>query len=337
MKKLNSITDVPGILVGQVQDLEAMTGCTVVLCKQGAVGGIDQRGGAPGTRETDLLHPMHLVEKIHAVVLTGGSAFGLDAASGVMRWLDENKIGFRTAETKVPIVCAAVIYDLGLGNSKIRPTSEMGYKACQASAGNPPNQGNFGAGTGATVGKVFGMRQAMKSGIGTASCEIGGGVSVGALFVANAFGDVVDPETNSIIAGARSVLHDNRHPYFADTLSQMKSFLGRQVVNIASAQNTVIGVVATNAKLSKEEVNKVAQMAQDGIARTIRPAHTMFDGDTIFALSTGQKPGNVNVIGAYAAEMTVQAILSAVKLATSFSTIPSASEASKLKKSGGEK
>jgi len=337
MKKSNSITGVPGILVGQVQDLQAMTGCTVILCKKGAVGGVDQRGGAPGTRETDLLRPMHLVEKVHAVILTGGSAFGLDAASGVMRWLDEHRIGFQTAETKVPIVSAAVIYDLGLGNPKIRPDAEMGYKACQAAMDKQPKQGNFGAGTGATVGKLFGMRQAMKSGIGTASCDVGNGVTVGAIFIANAFGDVIDPETNSIVAGVRSILHDKKHPFFADTLIQMKSFIGKQVVNIASMQNTVIGVVATNARLSKEEVNKVAQMAQDGIARTIRPAHTMFDGDTIFALSTGQKPGNVNVIGAYAAEMTAKAILSAVRQATSFSRIPSASEVSKLNKTGGEK
>jgi len=337
MSKSNSITDVPGILVGQVQDLQAMTGCTVILCKKGAVGGVDQRGGAPGTRETDLLRPMHLVEKVHAVVLTGGSAFGLDAASGVMRWLDEQRIGFQTAETKVPIVSAAVIYDLGLGDSKIRPDVEMGYKACQVASEKPPKQGNFGAGTGASVGKIFGMRQAMKSGIGSASCEIGNGVTVGAIFVVNAFGDVIDPDTNAILAGARSIIHDKRHPFFANTLDQMKSFIGKQVVNIASMQNTVIGVVATNAKLSKEEVNKVAQMAQDGIARTIRPAHTMFDGDTIFALSTGQKFGNVNVIGAFAAEMTAQAILSAVRQATSFSTFPSVSEISNLHKTGGEK
>ncbi len=337
MSKSNSITDVPGILVGQVQDLQAMTGCTVILCKKGAIGGVDQRGGAPGTRETDLLRPMHLVEKVHAVVLSGGSAFGLDAASGVMRWLDEQRIGFQTAEAKVPIVSAAVIYDLGLGDSKIRPDVEMGYKACQVASEKPPKRGNFGAGTGASVGKLFGMRQAMKSGIGSASCEVGNGVIVGAIFVVNAFGDVIDPDTNAILAGARSIIHNKRHPFFADTLGQMKSFVGKQVVNIASMQNTVIGVVATNAKLSKEEVNKVAQMAQDGIARTIRPAHTMFDGDTIFALSTGQKFGNVNVIGAFAAEITAQAILFAVRQATSFSTFPSVSEISNLHKTGGEK
>ncbi len=337
MSNKNSITDVPGILIGQVQNLNAMTGCTVILCKKGAIGGVDQRGGAPGTRETDLLRPMHLVEKIHAVLLTGGSAFGLDAASGVMHWLEEQRIGFRTAETKVPIVSAAVIYDLGLGDPKIRPNAEMGFKACQVATANPPKEGSFGAGTGATVGKVFGMKQAMKSGIGSASCDIGNGVKVGAIFVTNAFGDVIDPDTNAIIAGARSIVNDKKHPYFADTLLQMKSFVGKQVMNLASMQNTVIGVVATNARLSKEEVNKVAQMAQDGIARTIRPAHTMFDGDTVFALSTGQKPGNVNVIGAFAAEMTVQAIRSAVRHAKSFSTFPAASEVTNPNKIGGVK
>jgi L-aminopeptidase/D-esterase-like protein len=337
MRKSNSISDVPGILVGQAQDLQAMTGCTVILCKKGAIGGVDQRGGAPGTRETDLLRPMHLVERVHAVVLSGGSAFGLDAASGVMRWLDEHKIGFQTAEIKVPIVSAAVIYDLGLGNSKVRPDSEMGYKACQGASEKPPKQGNFGAGSGASVGKLYGMRWAMKSGIGSASCDVGNGVIVGAIFVVNAFGDVIDPDTNSILAGARSINPNKEHPFFVNTLMQMKSFVGKQVVNLASMQNTVIGVVATNAKLSKEEVNKVAQMAQDGIARTIRPAHTMFDGDTIFALSTGRQPGNVNVIGAFAAEMTAQAILSAVKEATSFSTFPSASAVINLQKTGGEK
>ena len=336
MNKHNSITDVPGILVGQVEDLKAMTGCTVILCKKGAVGGVDQRGGAPGTRETDLLRPMHLVEKVHAIVLTGGSAFGLDAASGVMRWLDEKRIGFQTAETKVPIVSSAVIYDLGMGNSKIRPNAEMGYQACQIVSDKPPKQGNYGAGTGASVGKLFGMHQAMKSGIGTASCDVGNGVTVGAIFVVNAFGDVIDPKTNSIIAGVRSIIPDKKHPFYANTLDQMNSFFGKQVVRISSMQNTVIGVVATNAQLTKEEVNKVAQMAQDGIARTIRPAHTMFDGDTIFALSTGKKPGNVNVVGAFAAEMTANAILSAVRQATSFSTFPSASEALKQEKIGGK-
>ena len=337
MSTTNTITDVPGILVGQAQDLVAMTGCTVILCKKGAVGGVDQRGGAPGTRETDLLRPMHLVEKIHAVVLAGGSAFGLDAASGVMHWLEEQRIGFLTADIKVPIVSAAVIYDLGVGDSKIRPDAQMGYQACQDASDKPPRLGNFGAGTGATVGKLFGMHQAMKSGIGSASCEVGNGVTVGALFVVNAFGDVIDPEKNAILAGARSVTHDKKHPFFADTLAQMKTFVGKQVVNIASMQNTVIGVVATNARLSKEEANKVAQMAQDGIARTIRPAHTMFDGDTIFALSTGQKLVNANIIGACAAEATEQAILSAVRQATSFSNIPSVTDISRSIKTGGKK
>jgi L-aminopeptidase/D-esterase-like protein len=336
MSDSNSIIDVPGLIVGQAQDINAKTGCTVVICKNGAVGGVDQRGGAPGTRETDLLRPIHLVEKIHAVVLTGGSAFGLDSASGVMRWLEEQNIGFQTAETKVPIVCAAVLYDLGIGNSKIRPNAEMGYQACRVATSAPPNQGNYGAGSGATVGKIYGMNQAMKAGIGTACCDIGNGVKVGALFAVNAFGDVIDPVTSNILAGARVILPNKKYSIFVDTLAQMKTFAGKQLLDFASIHNTVIGIVATNAQLSKEEINKVAQMAQDGIARTIRPAHTMFDGDTIFALSTGRKRGNVNVIGAYAAEMAAKAIVSSVNNAKSCLGLPSSSDIFKMN-NGGKK
>lgn len=314
-----SIIDIDGILVGHAEDTEALTGCTVVIYPDGAVGGVDQRGGAPGTRETDLLRPMHLVEKVHAILLTGGSAFGLDAASGVMKYLEEKNIGFTTGIVKVPIVPAAVIFDLGLGNPKVRPTLEMGYQACLNASDKTPKQGNHGAGCGASVGKIFGMGQAMKSGIGTAAIELGGNVKVGAVMVVNAFGDVYEKDSRKIIAGAKTLhkgpLKLGSGQIFANTMETMKSFMGKTVLNIASKQNTVIGVVATNSLLSKEETNKVAQMAQDGLARTIRPIHTMYDGDTIFVMATGKQKADVNLIGAYAAEVVADAIVNAVLFA----------------------
>lgn len=325
MKSNNTITDISGIEVGQAQDDEALTGCTVVLCRKGAVAGVDVRGGAPGTRETDLLNPINLVEKVHAVVLAGGSAFGLDAASGVMRYLDENGIGFDTGAGKVPIVPAAILFDLNLGRGDIRPDAEMGYRAASLASPNAPAQGNVGAGTGASVGKVFGLKSAMKAGIGTASMNAGG-LIVGALAAVNAFGDVLDPETGQIIAGARSTnlgpLKLGQDSYFGDTLEIMKTFIGRSVLGFATRANTVIGVVATNAKLTKSEATKVAQMAQDGIARTIRPAHTMLDGDTIFALATGEKKADPSTVGAFAAEVMAQAILRAVQKATPAGGLP---------------
>ncbi len=324
----NSITDVLGIRVGHAHDFDALTGVTVVLCEEGAVGGVDQRGGAPGTRETDLLRPMHLIQKVHAVALCGGSAFGLDAATGVMRYLEEKKIGFDMQIVKVPIVPAAVIFDLGIGKADVRPDAAMGYAACQKASSDEAANGNFGAGTGATVGKVFGMGQAMKSGVGTASIDLGGGVVVGALMVVNVFGDVVDPATGKIIAGARKVElpvgKKTDEIQFADTLATLKSFVGKTLIRFASRGNTVIGVVATNADLNKEEVNKIAQMAHDGLARAVRPAHTMFDGDTIFALATGKKKADVNLIGAYAAEVTAQAIVKAAMHAKSAGGVPGA-------------
>ncbi|HTX78200.1 MAG TPA: P1 family peptidase, partial [Longilinea sp.] len=289
----NSITDVPGILVGQAQNDDALTGCTVIICKDGAVGGVDQRGGAPGTRETDALRPMHLVEKVHAVMLAGGSAFGLDAASGAMRFLEENKVGFNTGVAKVPIVASAILFDLGIGDANIRPDAVMGYQACQNAAPERPAEGNVGAGTGATVGKILGMGQAMKSGIGTASIDIGGGIIVGAMIAVNAFGDVINPESDQILAGVRPLqkgpLNVGGKDRFADTLKVMKSFVGKSALHLATMQNTVIGVVATNVDLTKEEANKVAQMAQNGLARAIRPANTMLDGDTLFCMATGKK------------------------------------------------
>ncbi len=313
-----TITDIPGIRVGHATDLVGLTGCTVVLCEKGAVGGVDQRGGAPGTRETDLLRPLHLVQKVHAVLLAGGSAFGLAAADGVMHYLEERGVGFDARVTKVPIVPAAVLFDLDLGNSRIRPNATMGYAACQSAADGPVAEGNVGAGAGASAGKVLGPKQAMKSGLGTAAVSLGGGLVVGALIAVNPFGDVVDPATGEILAGARRL--GSNEP--VDTLAVMRNFIGKAVLRFAS--NTVIGVVATNAQLTKEEANKVAQMAHDGIARAVRPAHTMFDGDTLFALSTGHKNkrADVNLIGAYAAEVVAEAIARGARAAESAGGLP---------------
>jgi len=329
MGKLNdSITDVPGILVGHAQDESALTGCTVVLCLKGAVAGVDQRGGAPGTRETDALRPMHLVRKIHAVMLAGGSAFGLDAASGAMRFLEEKRIGFPTGVVKVPIVASAILFDLGIGSAKIRPDAEMGYQACVQASGEPPKDGNAGAGTGCTVGKIFGKAGSVKSGIGSASIDCGGGLIVGALVAVNAFGDVVDPENGVILAGARPVgtgpLRIGGQDRFADTLAVMSTHAGRLILGVAEGGNTVIGVVATNALLTKEEANKMAQMAHDGLARAVRPSHTMLDGDTIFALSTGARKVNVSLVGAYAAEAFSRAIVKAVLAARAAGGFPAA-------------
>ena len=328
MKRRNAITDIPGIEVGQAQDEEALTGCTVVLCRKGTVGGVNVRGSAPGTRETDVLNPINLVDKVHAIVLAGGSAFGLDAASGVMKYLAEQKIGYGVGKMRVPIVPAAILFDLGLGKTARHPDLEMGYVAATAANSGPVAEGNVGAGTGATVGKIFGLAGAMKSGLGTASLEIGGGIIVGAIVAVNAFGDVVDPATGQIIAGARPAKlgpvklgGENR---FANTMEVMKTLPGRTILGIAAKSNTVVGVVATNAKFDKAQATKVAQMAQDGLARAVRPAHTMLDGDTVFALATGQKKADVSIVGAYAAEVLALAILRAVKAAHPAGGLPAA-------------
>ena len=320
------VTAIEGILVGHAQDDQALTGCTVIICKNGATGGVDQRGGAPGTRETDLLRPMHMVEKVHAIMLSGGSAFGLDAASGAMQFLEENKVGVNTGVAKVPIVPSAILFDLAIGSSDIRPDKEMGYKACINASSKAPKQGNYGVGTGATVGKIFGMGQSMKSGVGMAGINLGGGLLISAIVAVNAFGDVIDPKSGKIVAGARSMkkgpLKLGSKFYFADTLEIMKSFVGKTVLTFASKQNTVIGVVVTNANLTKEETNKVAQMAQNGLALSIRPAHTMLDGDTIFVMATGKRKADVNLVGAYAAEVVSHAILNAVKYSESVNGLP---------------
>lgn len=302
MKKQNSITDVPGIEVGHAQDDEALTGCTVILCRKGAVAGVDVRGGAPGTRETDLLNPVNLVENVHAILLAGGSAFGLDAATGVMHYLEENNIGLDTGPARVPIVPAAILYDLSTGRANVRPDADMGYRAASSASSVNRAGGNVGAGTGASVGKLRGMKYAMKAGIGTASIDLNG-VIIGAIVAVNAVGDVVDPKTGRKLAGMRS----------GSTLAWMKSGQARSAIT----SNTVIGVIATNAKLSKAEATKVAQMAQDGVAQTVRPAHTMFDGDTIFALSTGNAKADVSTVGAFAAEVMAEAIVRGVKMAAS--------------------
>lgn len=322
LKKLhNAITDVPGIRVGHWTDREAATGCTVVLCEGGAVGGVDVRGSAPGTRETDLLRPMNLVQHVHAVLLSGGSAFGLDAASGVMHYLEERGVGFETRVARIPIVPAAILFDLGIGDAQVRPSAQEGYAACLAASEGPLTEGTVGAGTGATVGKARGQEWATKGGLGTASVPAGGDLLVGAIVAVNAFGEVVDPETGAIIAGPRSA--EGGFLFTLDLLRQ------RAALQPALPTNTTIGVVATNARLTKEQANKMAQMAHDGLARAVRPAHTMGDGDVLFALATGtaeQEPVNVTALGAAAAEAVARAIVRAVLQAEGICGIPAARE-----------
>ena len=309
----DDITDVPGIRVGHDTNLEAGTGCTVILCDPPATGGVDARGGAPATRETDLLHPMHLVGEVHAILLTGGSAFGLDAAGGVVRYLEEQHIGYDVGVARVPIVPAAALFDLGFGSASIRPDAAAGYRACEQATAEPVIQGNAGAGTGATVGKMFGPAFAMKGGLGSASTQLADGTLVGAIVAVNAFGDVVDPQTQQVLAGTRNPIESG------SLFSATNPF-----------SNTTIAVVATNAALSKEVVNKVAQMAHNGLAQAIRPAHTMFDGDTIFALasrSTAQTqldPLQTSMIGAAAANTLARAIIKAIRNATTLHGVPAA-------------
>ena len=312
----DDITDIPGIRVGHDTNLEAATGCTVILCDTVAVGGVDVRGGAPATRETELLHPLNLVEQVDAVVLTGGSAYGLDAASGVMRYLEEQGLGYDTGVARIPIVPAAAIFDLGFGSASIRPDAEAGYQACKNATAEPVMQGNIGAGTGATVGKMAGPSFMMKGGLGSASTLLSDGTLVGALVVVNALGDIIDPQTQKVVAGARNPA-------------------GHGFLAANPFGNTTIAVVATNASLTKGQTNKIAQMAHDGIAQTIRPAHTMFDGDTIFGLAMGPKlqimtnstiaASQVSTIGAAAATTLARAIIKAVRYATELHGVPAAS------------
>jgi L-aminopeptidase/D-esterase-like protein len=316
------ITDVQGIQVGHFTDSRRPTGCTVLIFEKGATAGVDVRGSAPGTRETDLLSPTNSVQQVQAILLAGGSAFGLDAATGVVRYLEEHGLGFHLGGVVVPIVPAAILYDLGIGDPKIRPTADSGYKACQNASSSVVAEGNVGAGAGATVGKMFGPKQAMKSGLGTASIRVGKtGVIVGAIVAVNAVGDVVDPKTAKIIAGARKPDGSG----FLDSMAQIRE--GRSVELLVGA-NTTIGVVATNVALDKTQMTKIAQMAQDGLARTINPSHTLADGDTIFAVATGaiSTRANHGAIGAIAADVMAQAVVRAVLRARGLPGLPAASD-----------
>ena len=323
----SGITAVSGIEIGHHTLSERPTGCTVILAREGAVGGVDVRGGAPGSRELALLDPVNTVAAVHAVVLSGGSAFGLSTADGVMRYLDEQDIGYRVGDKVVPIVAGAILYDLGLeGNRKIRPGPECGYAAAQGADSGPVSEGSVGAGAGATVGKMRGMDRAMKGGFGTASTTLPGGLTVAAAVAVNAAGDIVDPATGEVVAGARAA--DGAG--FVD----MREVLRRGDPEETGSPtppvggNTTIGVVATNASLTKAQATKVAQMAQDGLARAIYPAHTPRDGDTVFSLATGSWSGSpdVTIIGALAADVVAEAILRAVRSAEGLPGLPSVSE-----------
>ena len=308
----DSITDVLGILVGHFSDARRPTGCTVVIAPDGAVGGVDVRGAAPGTRETDLLHPSNLVDRVHAVLLAGGSAWGLDATAGVMRWLEEHGIGLSVRYGLVPIVPAAVLFDLPMGDARIRPDAHAGYAACVEASRKPPAEGNVGAGSGALVGKLFGIHRAMKGGIGSAALTVGG-VSVGALVACNALGDVVDPETGALVAGART--EDGRQLFGI----RRAILAGEQPTPLLAGTNTTLAVLATDAVLTKAQAQRLAQAAHDGLARSINPVHTMSDGDTVFALGTGKAgtmPGMM-VLSTLAAEVTARAVLRAVRAAHS--------------------
>jgi L-aminopeptidase/D-esterase-like protein len=308
----NNITDVSGIKVGNAEDRRALTGCTVLLMEEGAVCGVDVRGSAPGTRETDLLNPVHLVERVHAICLSGGSAYGLDAAGGVMKYLEERDCGFQTGAGVVPIVPAAVLFDLDVGDAKVRPDGKMGYLAASRAARGSFPLGNVGAGCGATVGKMAGPHRAMKGGLGSAS-RAWGDLIVGAIVAVNALGEIRDPSSGRILAGAR------------DDEGKIRSYLhwmGMQPLSFSGGMNTTIGVVAANARLTKGEASKVASMAHDGLARTIYPAHTMVDGDTLFAVATGEVEVSVDLVGAIAAEVLAEAVLAAIRSAEGLEGIP---------------
>ncbi len=297
---------IEGIKVGHAQDLDAATGCTVIISEEGATVGVDVRGGAPGTRETDLLNPVNLVQKAHAVILAGGSAFGLDAAAGVMQYLEERNIGYDVQVTRVPIVCGAALFDLTIGDYRIRPDKQMGYQACLNAGSATCRQGNIGAGTGATVGKILGMSRAMKGGLGCYALQAEG-LKVGALVAVNCLGDVLDPLTGRKLAGP---LNEDMQT-LADTEEIMiRAYADRK--NLFSG-NTTIGVVATNAVFTKAQMTKIASMSHNGYARTMRPAHSMFDGDTIFAMSTGVIEADLSVVGALAARVMERAVIAAIE------------------------
>ena len=310
-----SITRVAGIEVGHFTDTRRPTGCTVVIAREGAVAGVDVRGAAPGTRETDLLHPSNLVDKVHAIMLAGGSAWGLEAATGAVRWLEARGVGLDVAVGRLPIVPAAVLFDLLVGDMRIRPDAAAGYAACAAASSADPAEGNVGAGAGAVVGKVFGIQHAMKGGVGTASVTVDG-VTVGALIACNALGDVIDPDTAQVMAGARTddgrALRDTRRALLR----------GQPPQPLLAGTNTTIGVVATDAILTKVQAHRLAIAAHDGLARSINPVHTMSDGDTLFSLGTGRagKSLGMMVLATMAAEATARATARAVQAARSVTT-----------------
>jgi L-aminopeptidase/D-esterase-like protein len=306
----------PGIRIGQASDFRGLTGCTVILCEGGGVCGVDIRGSAAGTREIAPCLPGHLVDRVHAVLLTGGSAYGLDAAAGVMQYLESRGVGFVAGRNRIPIVPGAVIYDLNLGSARARPTSRMARAACRA-AGSLVREGSLGAGTGATVGKLLGISHATKGGVGYQSIVLRGGVEVHALVVVNAFGDVLDPSSGKVIAGARASRHSTQFVRMAERM-----FRGK-VRKSFGMTNTTLAVVMTNAALNKLQATKVAQMAQDGLARAICPVHTQYDGDLVFALSVGAKVADLNTLGTAAAEATAQAIGRAVRAARGLGGVPS--------------
>ena len=318
----SAITDVSGIRVGHFTDKGRPTGCTVILTESGAVAGVDVRGAAPGTRETDLLDPKNLVQQVHAILLSGGSAFGLDAATGVMRFLEARGIGYDVGVAKVPIVPAAILFDLAVGDAKVRPDATAGYQACNNASDRFVTEGNVGAGAGATVGKIFGMSRAMKGGLGTASIKLESGITVGAIVAVNAVGDVFEPSTNKLLAGVRT--SDGKK--LLGTMEAMRS--GEALPPLLGGMNTTIGVVAVDVQLDKAQCQKIAQMAHDGLARTINPVHTMYDGDTIFALSTGKSAATVDVtlLGSLAAEVMAQAVIRAIRTAESITGLPSSKD-----------
>ena len=316
-------TWVPGLQVGHYTDEEAVTGCTVVLCEDGAVGGVDVRGSAPGTRETDLLRPTARASQVHAVLLGGGSSFGLSAASGVVQYLEEKGVGVPFGGARIPIVPAAILFDLGIGDGKVRPGPEEGYMACQAASAGPAPEGSVGAGTGATVGKLLGPGRAVKGGVGVSRIELDHGVAICAIVAVNAVGSVYDIDTGAMVAGPR---HE-------DGLVMRNSLELAVYPDLASdvaisASNTTIGVVGTNARLSKEQANKLASVAHDGLAIAVRPAHTMVDGDTLFALGTGEskRRADMNQLCAATVLCVARAIVNSVRKAKGLAGIPSISE-----------
>jgi L-aminopeptidase/D-esterase-like protein len=320
-----SICDVEGIVAGHYSDKTNATGCTVILCPEGGTGGVDIRGGAPGTRETDLLNPINLVQEIHGILLSGGSAFGLEAAGGVMAYLSERNIGHPVGSRKIPIVPAAILFDLGIGSGDVFPGKTEGYIACQNASNHPLEQGSVGAGTGATVGKALGLQRATKGGLGTASLTFSDGLVIGAVVAVNSFGDVVDPQTGTILAGPRQ---SGTNP-FCNTMELLLGGSDTLQPNPSTLGNTTIGVVATNATLSKSQATKLAAQAHDGLALAIRPCHTMSDGDAIFAIATGKSKNslNMNRICAGVVTVTVQAVINAIQSCSGLDGIPSAKEA----------